>query len=887
MRATHQNWRPIVFWVLAFTAWLLAPPKAGAAGTAQGWLAAWGNNSMGQLGGPGVAGSPAPHALLTTAHEGVAAYAIAVAAGSYHSLALRSDGTVWAWGANWAGQLGDGSVQNRDRADLVQGVEGEPFLTHVVALAAGRAHSLALRSDGTVWAWGENQLGQLGIAQGTNSLRPVKVKELPKKAGLLNGVVAIAAGADHSLALTADGQVWAWGSNTWGQLGDGTDKPSKKPILVQAGKREAFGRVKAIAAGYSHSLALRADGRVWAWGNNTFGKLGDGTQVDRHFPVQAGGSPGAAPLINVIAISGGGEHSLALLADGTLLAWGWNRFGQLGDGSGVDRLVPVPVRRSPASSLRLRGVKEIAAGTFHSLALLADGSVRAWGDNTIGQLGDGTTTQRNGPVMLAATSNAALGPETQAIAAGRDHSLCLFHSSRIHAWGDNGSGQLGNELAPQFHPVAVMIDPALLDPIAASAGLAHSLALHIRGTVWAWGENQDGQLGDGSTVTRAEPAVVAGVTGARSELDGVKAIAAGVRHSLALRADGIAWAWGYNNSGQLGNGNTNPSNGQPTPFRAPDGDPLPNIIAVAGGYGHSLALMADGTVRASGENGSGELGDGTTQDRYYPVSVLTEPRAPLTEVIAIAAGSEFSLALLVDGSVWAWGNNNWGQLGDGTKVNRRYAVPVLGPKPDGLLTGVKAIAAGNAHSLAVGSHGTAWAWGQNGSGQLGDDSTIDRSTPVQVSIPGAALILENVKAVAAGGVHSLAILGDGTAWAWGTNTLGQVGDGTFEQRLTPVAVRDENNQPFAFVTAVAAGYQHSLALQEPDFSPPSATRTESRRASATASCMDIRRPSIHAAAKEAPSRRSRRAASRSSPSRRGASAASVEPRASESVWTAP
>ncbi|MDQ0063086.1 RCC1 domain-containing protein, partial [Paenibacillus harenae] len=254
-----------------------------------------------------------------------------VVGGVTHTLALKQDGTVWAWGENILAQLGDGSTTNR--SSPVQVTE----LDSVIAVAAGSAHSLALKSDGTVWAWGNNSNGQLGIGRTTlPSSSPVQVTNL-------SSVVAIASGSHHNFAIKSDGTVWAWGGNWNGQLGDGSTTERYTPVQVQG-----LSSVIDVTAGAYHSLAIKSDGTVWAWGNNDYGQDGvpggltlhDGTSLVttyRHTPVQVQG------LSSVIDVAAGYAHSLALNSDGTVLAWGFNGGGQLGDGSTTNRSSPVQV----------------------------------------------------------------------------------------------------------------------------------------------------------------------------------------------------------------------------------------------------------------------------------------------------------------------------------------------------------------------------------------------------------------------------------------------------------------------------------------------------------------------------------------------------------------
>jgi len=330
-----------------------------------------------------------------------------VAAGGYHSLALKSDGTVLAWGDNANGQFGDGTNTSRNTPVQVSG------LTGVVNIAAGIIHSLALKSDGTVWAWGYNGHGQLGDGTTTGRNTPVQVSGL-------TGVVDIAAGTYHSLALKSDGTVWVWGSNNYGQLGDGTTTNRNTPVQVSG-----LTGVVDIAAGTTHSLALKSDGTVWVWGYNGHGQLGDGTNTSRNTPVQVSG------LTGVVNIAAGDVHSLALKSDGTVWAWGYNGYGQLGDGTTTNRNTPVQVSG-------LTGVVDIAAGDYHSLAIKSDGTVWVWGSNNYGQLGDGTTTDRNTLVQVSGLTGVV------DIAAGINHSLAIKSDGMVWAWGRNIQGQLGD-----------------------------------------------------------------------------------------------------------------------------------------------------------------------------------------------------------------------------------------------------------------------------------------------------------------------------------------------------------------------------------------------------------------------------------------------------------
>jgi len=371
-------------------------------------------------------------------------------------------------------------------------------------------------------------------------------------------VVSLWGGARHSIVLLSDGSIWDWGLNTWGKLGDGTastytsgfttpaiDHDHHTPVRVHGvGDVGYFGPAAAIMGGESHNFALKADGTVWSWGYNAFGQLGDGTNVDRYTPVQVAG------LDSVVSLGGRGYHSLVVKADGSVWTWGFNSTGQLGDGTTTNQNRPVQV---PG----LSGVLAVTGGYNFSLALMSDHTLRAWGNGSSGQLGNGATAQSLVPVALTGLTNVAQ----------------------------------------------------------VSAGWKHAVAVRFDGTVWTWGQNTNGQLGNGTTTDSTVPVQVSGLTN-------VIAVSGGDCHTAALKADGTVWAWGCNNNSK-GVGNFEVGDGTSIERHAPvQVSGLRNVVAIAARDYHNVALRSDGTVWAWGFNENGQLGDGTTIDRSVPVQVL-------------------------------------------------------------------------------------------------------------------------------------------------------------------------------------------------------------------------------------------------------------------------
>lgn len=654
---------------------------------ADGTLWAWGENLYGQLG----TGDTTRRLTATQVGSGFAA----VTAGAYHTVAVKSDGTLWAWGYNGAAQLGDGTTTQRTAPVQV----GTGFRT----VAAGFYHSMAIDRGGALYAWGDNGSGQLGTGTTTRESRPRQIG---------TGYAQVAAGAAHTMGVKADGTLLAWGDNGFGQLGMPGTASQKSPQVIGTG-------YATVAAAGFHTLAVKGDGTLLGCGENASGLLGTGDTTGRTSltPIGAG----------FATVATGSFHSLALTTTGALLAFGRGGEGQLGDGAGVGSNVPVLVGA---------GFVRLAAGDTHSLAVRRDGTLWAWGQGSRGQLG-GVVPASPQPVPFR------IGAGYASVASGASHTLAVTGDGTLLAWGDNTQGQLGTgDTAARTSPTPIDVEYA-----AVAAGAGHSFGIKTDGSLWGWGENSYQQLGTGDGAVRAAPTLIG---------SGFAAVSTSRYHTVALKTDGSLWVWGYNGSGELGTGQQGVS--KSTPFQLGTG-----YLSAAAGTGFTLAIRSDGTLWAWGSNTWGQLGTSTPGQKLTPTFVAGG-------YARVAAGNVHSAGLTADGTLMTWGNNQYGQLGLGDTAARSQPTPA-GP-------GLSLVVAGDSATMAIDANGLLLAAGNNDRGQLGIGSTVSQARLTTVG-PGFA-------AIAAGDSHAAAVLSDGTLWTWGANSSGQLGRSAYQLVPAPV-----------------------------------------------------------------------------------------------------
>jgi len=757
-----------------------------------------------------------------------------VTAGFAHSVVLREDGTVWAWGRNEEGQLGNGNRVNQERPVRFR---LEPFEhrgttyqppRYVTQVATHKIHTMVLGNDGSVWAGGWNQEGQLGAPIGCRTT-PIRVP-FPDT---VSRIVDIDAGMLFSMALSSNGYVYGWGRNRHGiMMGEvnNTNAQDRIHTLARAQRISGVSNIVQIAAGHEHALALRNDGRVLGWGRNRNGQVAN----IRH--------PDDVP---------------SLPAEGILpgrLVW--------------DVLMPTVIEGLPSDPADR--VIKVAGGGFHSLALTEAGHIYAWGRSDRGQIGDNYSHNDSAQpipqrVILPAGRTAVYVAGTSG-----DSNAAILDNGQVIVWGRNQEGQLGIGSLEQiredaFNPIPQIALRAVGQPLenitSIGVGETHMVA-HCgeSGEIFSWGTNWDGELGNTGIMTSMTPLQVQrGVRGpslggspphvvGNEALTGVTQLAGGHLFGLALTDDGFVQGWGRNNHGQLLMMHSNDHyvatrledfrvrdmrfplirNTWMTNMRQETVDAnfaiLDNVTAISAGtdIGFSFAVaVRGGYAYGWGDNESGMLGHGYIVNRRRTLGEepkdnnprrMTSAGGDYINAIAVSAGGRHSLILRPNGMVYATGHNGSGRLGDSSTTRRDN--PVRVQFGSNAAMPIAYIEAGSNRSFAIDSNGYLWAWGNGADGRLGDNRNGDRHAPQRILGPSTRAGGERVVAVSSGDVHTLALTSGGRVFSWGAGWDGRLGLGDGDARMVPTHIQGDGlNHATNRVIGIAAGGAHSLAIR--------------------------------------------------------------------------
>ncbi|GBG32684.1 Serine/threonine-protein kinase Nek8 [Hondaea fermentalgiana] len=765
---------------------------------------------------------------------------IQIACGALHTALLLANGELFVWGLADGGRLGidPERVATLSSSPAASAILHEPtrvprFAGHlsITHIACGTDHTLCVDRDGDVWTWGIGSYGNLGHGGNKNEPEPRPVEALRGKVTRM-----LAGGAKHSACVTTKGEVYTWGHGDKGRLGNGVQRGTSIPELVEALQHEFCVFVE---CGEANTAAISDGGALWTWGAGSYGRLGNGGESDAFLPTKVEGLIGQ----EVIMVSLGVFHSLAVTRNGTLWAWGGGQYGKLGLETSANVLSP---RALSSTSFHNDAVIQAFAGVSHSLAICSSGSMYTWGDPTQGKLGrkvqqtPGAATQplsrlysapepitlqgdvqglritpaRTG-MTLPARGPGALGNEyTNAYSGAKRQSRIVPQDAR----GTNRHGfASGMAVVPMQRTLDVSSNAVRL----IAAGSKHSLVLTFNGAVFAWGGNEFGQVGDGS---REDVRVPVRVTFGKSSTQRVVHVAAGANHSLCCLNQGDTYAWGRGNEAQIGTGSTITET-VPILVQALQGH---RVVKVFGGESHSAGLSEDGALFTWGDPDQGKLGQGRMLSEADPsFDALALPRVvqghlASVKVVDASLGTSHSACIDSAGKVYTWGSGWQGKLGLGTTENQYTPQRVLALQ----FLSMRSVSCGAYHTLFVTDDGDLYACGR-GDARLGLGETTDKLVPeLNATLRAAGA---TVARACAAEEHSLAVTVDGRVWTWGKNAYAKLGLG---HRLGGAVAREQvesmprvidssvlglNNERYENrddIRMVAAFANHSLALAQ-------------------------------------------------------------------------
>jgi alpha-tubulin suppressor-like RCC1 family protein len=585
-----------------------------------------------------------------------------VEAGGSHFLALTTGGTLYGWGINSNGQLGDGSTTARYAPVQI----GSDTWTKV---ACGTIHSLGIKSNGTLWAWGNNANGRLGDGTTTQRTSPVQI-------GVATDWVDISAGVEHSHGIRYDGstrKLWGWGNNGSGRLGDGTTTQRTSP--VQIGVATDWSKVQCKRY---NTFGIKTGGSLWGWGINSYYNIGDGTQTQRNSPVQIGSATDWIDISKGAPDETYSEITHFIKSDGSVYVVGYLDISGM-RGIYDEVYVDYPGYTAPKKLPSLSNISKISTGNRYTY-YLDDSTDKLKFSGAIHQNAPGYGTNFYGAsfgqeynptnknwkyVSIGHASNESdLGGGSNV---GGPAVFAIDDNNELWAWGENRTPStnyllldcaifLGTTSAAVQNVTPTKIGSSTWSKV--EAGLNHVLAIKTNGTLWSWGQNDNGQLGIGSTTDQREPVQIG------SDTDWAE-ISCGKSTSYAIKTNGTLWAWGLNGNGQLGDGTTTQ---RTSPVQIGSDT---NWSKISAGLRHCIALKTTGTLWGWGQNTLGTVGDNTTTQRTSPVQVGSD-----TNWSKISAGSFHNLAVKTTGTLWGWGSNEFGALGDGTETQRNSPVQV-------------------------------------------------------------------------------------------------------------------------------------------------------------------------------------------------------------------
>jgi len=645
---------------------------------------------------------------------------------------------------------------------------------------AANLDACALTGAGNVYCWGDNTSGQLGNNTTTKSAYPIPVLGVGG-VGVLSGIISVGGGNQTECALSSAGNVYCWGYGSDGELGNNATAQSNVPVeVVGVGGSGFLSGIVSMSVGDGVTCAISSSSNAYCWGSGTSGQLGNGGTSNSHTPVEVKGVGGVGFLSAVTSIASGGTLNCAVVAAGNAYCWGG---GYLGNGSNSESNTPKEVQGVGGSGF-LSGLTSISSGDVNACAVSNSGNVYCWGAGLFDQIGNNSNSDALTPVEVFGVGGSGVLSGITSVSVGFGTTCAFASSGNIYCWGESGLGN--NTSTNSLVPVEVLSvngSTFLSGVTSVSAGNSGACTISTAKNVYCWGSNSAGQLGNNSASgSQSLLPVEAFIPGAIS-------IGVGDYATCAASSAGNAYCWGDGTGGQLGNGSTSNAH-TPVEVKGVGGVGfLSGVISVGSRYENGCALTSSGNIYCWGDNSIGQLGNGTTTNSHTAVEVLgVGGTGVLSGISAISVGTQVICALSTAGNVYCWGDNSSGEIGNNSTTNSYTPVEVLGVGGTGFLSGITAISTSYDVTCALSNSGNVYCWGDNTYGELGTNSTTSSLTPVEVLGVGGSGVLSGVNSIATNGANSCATITSGNVYCWGANFLGMLGNNSNVESNAPVEV---------------------------------------------------------------------------------------------------
>jgi alpha-tubulin suppressor-like RCC1 family protein/translation initiation factor IF-1 len=732
-----------------------------------------------------------------------------VSFGRENTYIIRSDGTLWATGNGAQGRLGNNQVNSQSSPIQIAG-------TNWACVAGGWYYCTATKTDGTMWSWGQSNNGYLGngaVSPWPSVSSPVQVgsgNTWPTQRGKM-------CSGQHTLAVKTDGTLWGWGRGTLGQLGNDSTNNSNSPVQIGSDNTWGYATVsrRDDTTGQQFSAAVKTDGTLWMWGHNTDGVLGQNLSIaslqGTSSPVQVGSNN------NWKWVKAGNGNVWAVKTDNTLWGWGNNFYGQLGQNNNIHRSSPVQIT---GSTFNFTDIDQFSISWRHGLVTDVNEDLYFTGENVWGEGALGYTGNKN--VLTQVSSNKYF----KKVYADHASTFVLAVpyvpeplAGQLWAWGVNYPyGNFGNNsMVDSYSPVQVSTSTFYQIPQSANNTFHY---IKADGTLWGWGSNsggggRGGQIGDNSIIDRSMPVQIGSATDWRSVF--TKEGFANIDTSVyALNSTGQLWAWG--NSVSI----------SATNFYSPlgDGQYISRSSPVQLAAGTSFSYLGRGNQKAimMVSDGGQLYGIGQSTNRNLLIAndnVLTVPT--LVQSTAhwskVEVGADHGIGLSNTNTLFAWGNNAYGQLGTNNTTDYNIATNV------GLINTWDIISVGDSFSFAIKQDGSLWSWGKNHVGQLGHDNTINYSSPTQIGTENTwtnVIVCPCPDRFTRGYSRVIGLKNDGSLWTWGDNTFGTLGDGTTIHRSSPIQTVLNDN----LWISIGINENTTFGLRLPPFPTPQPTPSD-------------------------------------------------------------